>query len=226
MIRVYYTHAEVENISPALLENRIKSGLEQLPPVKREQILRLRPPRSRFNSTFGWLLVRFGFKHSGYADFELSGLQFDERQKPQWPGSAHDFNLSHSGSLLACALTDKGLVGIDVERVRPLQDEQRMFEQILSPQENLPPDADCTLFFQYWTNKEAVIKAEGSGGVWDMSNIHLQGTKAFYKNKAWHLYSLELVPGYAACVACNQDGQDIRIESVTPEQLIDNKGCP
>jgi phosphopantetheinyl transferase len=101
-----------------------------------------------------------------------------------------------------------------------------MFEQILSPQENLAPDAGYALFFQYWTGKEAVIKAEGSGGVWDMRNIDLQGTKAFYKNGIWHLYPLELVPGYAACVACDRDGQDIRIEPVTPEQLIDNKGYP
>ncbi len=226
MIRIYYTHAEVENISPALLESRIKSGLEQLPAAKREQITRLRPPRSRFNSTFGWLLVKFAFKQSGQADFELSQLQFEERKKPYWPGKTDDFNLSHSRSLLACAVTDQGLIGIDVEQVHPLQDEQRMFEQILSPQENPPRNTDPELFFQYWTRKEAVVKAEGTGGVWNMRDITLQGTKASYKNRIWHLYPLELVPGYAACVACNRDGQDIRIDSVAPEQLIDNKGRP
>ena len=167
MIRVYYTHAAVENISPDILEAWTKAGVEELPAAKREQILRLRPPLSRFSSAIGWQLVKFGFRHSGHADFELSRLQFDDRKKPRWPGVTHDFNLTHSGALLACALTDNGMVGIDVEWVRPLRDE-RMFRQILAPQEILPADADDHLFFQYWTRKEAVIKAEGSGGVWDM----------------------------------------------------------
>jgi 4'-phosphopantetheinyl transferase len=223
MIRVYYTHAEVENISPALLETWIESGLEQLPKPKRDQILRLRPPLSRFNSTFGWLLVKFGFRHSGYADFELSRLNFDERQKPRWPGAQHDFNLSHSGSLLACVLTDNGQVGIDVEQIRPLQDQDGMFERILAPQETLSADAGPALFFQYWTRKEAVIKAEGNSGVWDMPEVHLQETEAYYKNRCWQTYPLELVPGYAACTASDRANPDIRIEAVTCEQLINGK---
>lgn len=219
MIRVYYTHAAVENISPDILEAWTRAGVEELPAGKREQIMRLRPPLSRFSSAIGWQLVKFGFRHSGHADFELSRLQFDDRKKPCWPGAAHDFNLSHSGSLLACALTDNGMVGIDVELVRPLRDE-RMFEQILATQETLPPDADHHLFFQYWTRKEAVIKAEGSGGVWDMPDVRLQETEAYYKNACWKLYPVDLVPGYAACVACDRSSPDIHIECVTCEQLI------
>jgi 4'-phosphopantetheinyl transferase len=221
MIRVYYTHAALENISPALLETWTQAGMEQLPAAKREQVMRLRPPLSRFNSTFGWLLVRFGFRHAGHADFELSRLQFNERKKPRWPGGC-DFNLSHSDALLACALADNGLVGIDVELIRPLRDERQMFERILSPQEDLPPGTDSKSFFHYWTCKEAVIKAEGSGGVWDMPGVNLQGTEAYYKNRSWRLYPLELIPGYAACIACDRSNQDIRIEAVTAEQLIDN----
>jgi 4'-phosphopantetheinyl transferase len=222
MIRVYYTHAVAENISPASLEAWTAKAAGELPPEKREQILRLIPPQSRFNSALGWQLLKSGFRLSGRADFELSRLLFIGRKKPRWEGNS-DFNLSHSESLLACALTDDGQVGIDVEFIRPLKDRERLFEQILSPQELLASDMSDNLFFRYWTAKEAVIKAEGSGGVWDMPEVSLQGTQACYKNTLWLLNTLELVPGYAACLACDRE-QEIRVEAVTLEQLINNQG--
>lgn len=223
MIRVYYTQAQVENISPGELENWSRAAVEELPSVKREQILRLRPPLSRFISALGWQLVKFAFRRSAYPDFELSQLRFEEQKKPRWPGKA-DFNLSHSGSLLACALTDNGLVGIDVEQVRMFKDDARMFEHILSPQETLPPEPGRhELFFQYWTRKEAVIKAEGSSGVWNMAEARLQESHAYYKNTAWHLYPLELVAGYASCIACDRD-QEFRVEAVALEHLMNDEG--
>lgn len=222
MIRVYYTHAIAENISPAVLEAWTVAAAGELPPEKREQLLRLRPPRSRFNSALGWQLLKFGFRLAGRTDFELSRLLFIGRKKPRWEGNS-DFNLSHSESLLACALTNDGRVGIDVEFMRPLKDQERLFEQILSPRETPPPEAGHDLFFRYWTAKEAVIKAEGSGGVWDMSEVGLQEAHAFYKNTLWLLHPLELVPGYAACLACDRE-QEIRVEAVALEQLINNQG--
>ncbi|HEX5054965.1 MAG TPA: 4'-phosphopantetheinyl transferase superfamily protein [Gammaproteobacteria bacterium] len=220
MIRVYYTHAAVENISPSLLDAWTGSCVEQLPAAKREQIMRLRPPLSRFNSALAWQLVKFGFRHSGVHDFELSLLRFDNSKKPHWPASGRDFNISHSECLLACALADDGQVGIDVEYIRPLNDAARMFEQILAPQEHPALDAE---FFQYWTRKEAVIKAEGSGGVWDMPGVHLRDNEASYKNRNWRLHPLQLVPGYAACVACDRP-QEIREQAVALEQLINAEG--
>lgn len=222
MIRVYYTHAVAENISPAVLEAWTVTAAGELPPEKREQILRLRPPRSRFNSALGWQLLKFGFRLAGCTDFELSSLLFIGREKPRWEGSS-DFNLSHSESLLACALANDGRVGIDVECIRPLRDQERLFQQILPPGETPPTDADHNLFFRYWTAKEAVIKAEGSSGVWDMPQVGLQGARACYKNTLWLLHPLELVPGYAACLACDRE-QSIHVEAVALEQLINNQG--
>jgi 4'-phosphopantetheinyl transferase len=222
MIRVYYTHAVAENISPAALEAWTVKAAGELPPEKREQILRLKPPRSRFNSALGWQLLKSGFRLSGCADFELSRLLFIGRKKPRWEGNS-DFNLSHSEALLACALTNTGRVGIDVEFIRPLKDRERLLEQILSPGDALSPDMNDDLFFRYWTVKEAVIKAEGSGGVWDMPEVGLRGTQACYKNTLWLLRPLELVPGYAACLACDRE-QEIRVEAVALEQLINKQG--
>ncbi|HEY3487588.1 MAG TPA: 4'-phosphopantetheinyl transferase superfamily protein [Gammaproteobacteria bacterium] len=223
MIRVYYTQAAVENIDPSVLEAWMQARLERLPPAKRLQILRLRPLSSRFNSILGWQLVEFAFRNSGYRHFKLSQLEFRDGRKPRWPDQSCDFNLSHSGSMLACALTADGLVGIDVEIIQPLRN-QRMFRQVLATGEPMPEPAGSNTFFQYWTRKEAVIKAAGIGGVWDMRLIRLNGVNAHYKNSDWHLYPLDILPGYASCVASNMGNQPIHTETVAADRLIRDGG--
>lgn len=77
------------------------------------------------------------------------------------------FNLSHTDGLIACAVTIGREVGIDVEHVgrRLTQDVAARF---FAPAEvahlqSLPADQQEREFFDYWTMKEAYIKARGFG---------------------------------------------------------------
>jgi 4'-phosphopantetheinyl transferase len=77
------------------------------------------------------------------------------------------FNLSHTDGLIACAVTIGREVGIDVEHVgrRLTQDVAARF---FAPAEvahlrSLPADQQERVFFDYWTMKEAYIKARGFG---------------------------------------------------------------
>jgi len=77
------------------------------------------------------------------------------------------FNLSHTEGLIACAVTIGREVGVDVEHVqrRLTQDVAGRF---FAPSEvnnlrALPDDEQARTFFDYWTLKEAYIKARGFG---------------------------------------------------------------
>jgi len=77
------------------------------------------------------------------------------------------FNLSHTDGLIACAVTIGREVGVDVEHVgrRLTQDVAARF---FAPAEvahlqSLPDDQQERVFFDYWTMKEAYIKARGFG---------------------------------------------------------------
>jgi 4'-phosphopantetheinyl transferase len=77
------------------------------------------------------------------------------------------FNLSHTDGLIACAVTIGREVGVDVEHVgrRLTQDVAARF---FAPAEvahlqSLPGDEQERVFFDYWTMKEAYIKARGFG---------------------------------------------------------------
>ncbi len=77
------------------------------------------------------------------------------------------FNLSHTDGLIACAVTIGREVGVDVEHTR-----RRLTHDVagrfFAPREvtdlkALPADQQDTVFFDYWTLKEAYIKARGFG---------------------------------------------------------------
>jgi 4'-phosphopantetheinyl transferase len=77
------------------------------------------------------------------------------------------FNLSHTDGLVACAVTVGREVGVDVEYVHrqlTYQVPERFFSsQEVADLRALPSDQQPLVFFDYWTLKEAYIKARGLG---------------------------------------------------------------
>jgi 4'-phosphopantetheinyl transferase len=79
------------------------------------------------------------------------------------------FNLTHSHGLALLAVTRGRDVGIDVERLRDMEnDGQGLAERFFSPHESavlrsLPSHLRREAFFHCWTRKEAYIKADGKG---------------------------------------------------------------
>jgi 4'-phosphopantetheinyl transferase len=77
------------------------------------------------------------------------------------------FNLSHTSGLAACAVTGDRDVGVDVEYIdRALTHDvaARFFApREVTDLEALPESARGRVFFDYWTLKEAYIKARGLG---------------------------------------------------------------
>lgn len=69
------------------------------------------------------------------------------------------FNISHSNGYIALVI-DEVPVGIDIEKIREVDDS--LIEYISNEQEK-EFIKDNESFFQVWTNKEALVKAYGSG---------------------------------------------------------------
>lgn len=85
------------------------------------------------------------------------------------PEPSPQVSVSHGGDLLVVALADRGPVGVDVEPARPSSAvEADLLELTLTPAErshlaSVPADQQHLLFLHYWTGKEAVLKALGTG---------------------------------------------------------------
>jgi 4'-phosphopantetheinyl transferase len=84
------------------------------------------------------------------------------------PAEPIAFNLSNTDGLVACALTVGSDVGVDVEAVDRSGETVSVAEHFFSPRETaelraLPLERQQARFFEYWTLKEAYIKARGLG---------------------------------------------------------------
>jgi 4'-phosphopantetheinyl transferase len=223
MIHVYCIRTDTQNVSATALESRVASVIGTLPASKYDRILHIRPSRDRINSALGWCLLQFALTDRGFADFTLSRLRFDGNRKPHWPNARCDFNLSHAGSLVACAVTDAGRVGIDCEHIRPVN-AAALMRRILSGNERTPSGIDVQAFFRLWTQKEAVIKAEGNGGVWDMRRVHVVDKSADYEGTRWYLCPVPCAGDYVTHVASDIADQSITMHAVSIEQLLGDGG--
>lgn len=78
------------------------------------------------------------------------------------------FNLSHSGGLGLIGLCRGAPIGVDAEWMRPLDDRPALVRAHFSDAEcaqfeHLPAELQQDAFFAAWSQKEAVMKADGRG---------------------------------------------------------------
>jgi 4'-phosphopantetheinyl transferase len=89
--------------------------------------------------------------------------------RPRLPGLDLHVSVSHSGDVVAVAVTAAGPVGVDVERTGPI-DYRRLLDQALTPDEARTVHNGHD-FFVYWTRKESALKATGEGLATPMTDV-------------------------------------------------------
>jgi 4'-phosphopantetheinyl transferase len=111
---------------------------------------------------------------SRYAAVDPRAWAFRENEygRPEIAGPAGvsklRFNVSHTDGFIACLVGLDRDLGVDVENVRRRGQTVEIADRCFSPTEvdelrRQPPHAQRTRFFEYWTLKEAYIKARGMG---------------------------------------------------------------
>jgi 4'-phosphopantetheinyl transferase len=169
----------------------------------------MRFARSRAASLLGLQLLKFGMRALGYDDFALSTVSFPRGEKPHC-ALPIDFNISHSGDLVACAIAPDGRVGIDVERTREIRIEG--LQKFLHPRERVWVGADQRRFFELWTQKEAIVKGFGRGGVANLRKTVIGQREGIIEDQLWSVRELNIHPDYVAHVALDEDAPDAFID--------------
>lgn len=152
----YYDVSELSD--PA----RFSEGMAALPwKDRKEKVLRFRFEKDRLLCLGAGLLAAHALRAAGAEDL---ALRLPENGKPVLAARPDiHFNLSHSGTLAVCAVSDSP-VGVDVE-----EPDERAFEiadRCFRPEElawlNDAPDYGRA-FLRLWTRKESFLKRSGDG---------------------------------------------------------------
>ena len=200
-----------------LSEDKIKDYLTGMPASIRTAIQRYRRWEDRQATLVGKLLLLRALR-SGFPDWKplsaLAQLEYTGTGKPFIRGGA-GFNISHSGGVVVLALVDGGTVGVDVEKIRPIQMED--FSHYLpevSEMDGLDISDRLNMFYTCWTRKEAVLKSEGSGLQATLAQVQLQRDTAIFKEQVWHLKRIDCGAGYICHVATSKHQAECRTEVV------------
>jgi 4'-phosphopantetheinyl transferase len=148
---------------------------------------------------------------------------YDRYGKPSVDGGVH-FNVAHSGDVAMAAFSRSCSPGVDVERVRPLDDLELLAARVMSPSElarfhALEPEARTRAFFFLWTRKEAVLKAQGVGLSGSMPAIEVsldcdQTLATDRSGASWRIWPLDAGDEYEASLAAAAEPEAHVVERV------------
>jgi len=194
--RVFFCRNQVE-----LPEDLLQALMSNLPEAMHPDITRFQRWQDRQATLLGKMLLSHVIQDLGQALSALSQLNMNPYKRPYLPGYP-DFNIAHSGEWVTLALVDQGSVGIDVEQKKPV--DLAPYRSICAPEEwSLLQQATDrqAAFFDLWTRKEAVCKADGMGLYRHLERINTLQNPVILEDRAWHLRHLPVGPGYAGHVA-------------------------
>lgn len=205
MIQVYYTRLPQQLQVPDYYKY-----LSLLPAELQQKSIRFWQWRDRWLNLLGKLLLVRALEPLGFTASCLQALQYGLNGRPSISPQV-DFNISHSGDYVLCAVGSGLRLGVDIEEIK--QVDLSDFENVMSKDQwtQIFNSEDVyRTFFSYWTIKESVIKADSRGLSVPLDGIHVFDNEAFCGSDTWHLTDLGIHRNYCSCIATNK--KNIKIE--------------
>lgn len=147
----------------------VKSAFELLSVEERNRAERFKIERPRTEFVLTRATLRLLLGHYLGMDAKVVRFRYENRGKP-FLEDRDDlyFNVSHTDGLSLLGFARSRNIGVDVERVKPDTEAEKLAERFFSERERqdlrqLQDDELRAAFFRVWTRKEAYIKATGDG---------------------------------------------------------------
>jgi 4'-phosphopantetheinyl transferase len=162
-------------------------------------------------SLLGKALLLHALDSINMPGYSLHELKFTQLERPYFDDLI-DFNISHSGEYIICAMSSTNKIGIDVEELQNISLDD--FEDNFSAREwknILTAENIIHSFFKHWTRKEAFLKAIGMGLNVSLKNVDITDNEITWDNKKWFLHEIKLDNDYVSYISC---------DAVLPEMVI------
>lgn len=168
----------------------------------KNKILKYRRWQDAQLSLLGRILLRYGLDK--FYNIRKAIIQTTLHNKPFLQNEDVHFNITHAEELVACVIA-KYPIGIDVEFLNPKINYTEFRSQMTLNEFNWIHTSDnkITTFFEYWTEKEAVIKAYGKGLLVPLKSFEVDNKQCFISNEKYYLKSIFINKKYRCNIAAN-----------------------
>ncbi|HYF29989.1 MAG TPA: 4'-phosphopantetheinyl transferase superfamily protein [Chitinophagaceae bacterium] len=209
-LNVYYSL-----IDPAMPDQELWRYLSQLPARLQQDVRRYRQKADQVRTLTGKLLLKEAITRAGLPQ-TLESIAYTDFKRP-FIAENIDFNITHSGGCVACAIGYGMKLGIDVEELKHITTEDIIAvlrEEELEEMRRIQADPETIL--RFWTRKEAIVKASGEGLYKQPQDIYfIDELSAKTPDMYWYLHELDFGGGYIAYCATNVPGVQVLVQHMT-----------
>lgn len=193
----------------------LKNDLPKFPADYQEKIKRYRRWQDAQLSLLGRILLFNAteeiYKHNPHCKV----IKHTKYNKPYFDNDLIRFNISHSGNIVVCALNDENEIGIDIEIITDIEidDFKSQMTEFEWNKIILSSDKKDT-FFDYWTKKEAVIKAHGDGLAIPLNSFEILENTTKIKEENFYLKEIKIDEKYKCFVSLKTHINEISLKRV------------
>lgn len=153
---------------------------------------------------------------------DLSAVKINSLNKP-YVDDNFNFSISHSGQLVACLAGTEGVLGIDIEFMKPQQNQYPI--EFFTNEECVylaNSEQQTNAFYKLFTRKEALAKACGEGILMNFSEYSVLNDNVILNGICYYLSTFVYLNQYMISYATSNTAQLLKTELVTINLLTDN----
>jgi len=211
LITIYYTTISEENHDRIL-----NKYLPLFTSEYRESVGRYRRWQDAQLTLLGRLLLINGLEQMNYK-FDESDIKYTTYNKPYLESNKAYFNISHSGEIVVCAITELGDIGIDIEKIGSI-DISDFQSQMTDNEWNeiIGAEDSHNSFYRYWSEKEAVIKAHGQGLGIPLKSFEVKNNTTTIGSENFYLQKISINKDYSCHIASKENIEviDIKMDKI------------
>ena len=193
---IIYFSKETELIS----QEEMNLDFLKLPKMISERIRKYDDPLTQQLKLKGKLLL-IRLLERFHLPFLLEQLCFTNANRPYFHSDFY-FNISYSGNIVICGGLKNGRIGIDIEKIKPI--DINLFKNYFSLDEwqiIIESENNLSAFYRFWTRKEALAKAIGSGVLKEFSELEVINDMIETQECRYFLHEIIICEGYIASMA-------------------------
>lgn len=158
-------HITYSKICKALYDKHFYELVKHFPFSFQNKLYSFGKWQDAYSSLLGRLLLKWSLKEYYNYQLNFDDIVYFKNEKPYLKDDNFYFNISHSGELVCCVISEKQKVGIDIELINSDIDFEDFYPQMTKFEiKNIKKSKDqLVAFYQYWTEKESVLKLTGKG---------------------------------------------------------------